>query len=213
MRGPTLCVTVIVSAFWLSAYFGFNVRADDLKHGSADAKRIIAEYYSGKSGGEGNSKKDAVDLVSKLTEKVDLKRDQKPWELGFSNANQGHIISEFVRPGETVHTWTELLTFQVLPGKQTNPRELMLDKKAAIVMQCPDVRWSVLRKGKEEILYEWQVTNCPGVGSEQEISKIIQGKMATHRVAYTTKRVPMSEENRETWTTLIAKAKLVGTAP
>lgn len=223
MRPVTLSLIGIVCGFWLNVSIVSPAQTDQrLIDAKAEGVKGGDSREPAKMGGNGDAERAAqqsaagenipqtgtVDLVSKLAEKVTLNFDGRPWGLGFSSENQGHIISEFVLPGETVHSWTELVTLHVSPPKQVKPSELMLNQKAVILVRCPDVKWSVMRKGKEEIIYEWQVTNCPGVGSEQEISKIIQGKTAIHRVAYTTKRVPMPEETRDTWTALIAKAKL-----
>lgn len=212
---PAECVITLAAAK------GEGVKRDDAEalksleatkaRGSADAERFVLEQHSARSStGESISQRGAVDLVSKLAEKVAMKFDDRSWALGFSSEDQGHVISEFVLAGETVHNWTELVTFQVLSGLQVTPKELMVRIKTGILKSCPDVAWTVIRKGKEEIVYEWHATNCLPHGTQHEVSKIIQGKIAMHRVAYTTKRLSTFEEAGQKWKTLIAKAALAG---
>ncbi len=109
-----------------------------------------------------------------------------------------------------MENWTELVTVQTFPGKQADmtAREAMLRTKKWILKQCPDTTWNVIAQSEEAILYEWRTTECPGYGSEYEVSKLIRGKMGIHRLAYANKELPISQDRRNRWIDLIERAKL-----
>jgi hypothetical protein len=64
-----------------------------------------------------------------------------------------------------VQSWTELVTLQVLPGAQRTMRVDggMERARQATTGNCPTGRWTVLRRGPDEILFEWETRGCPRV--------------------------------------------------
>ncbi len=87
-------------------------------------------------------------------------------------------------------------------------RKTMLRTKKITLKDCPDAMWNVITESEEAILYEWRTTDCPGYGSEYEVSKLIRGKMGIHRLAYANRKLPISKDRRNRWIDLIERAKL-----
>lgn len=151
-------------------------------------------------------------------EKIVIGFDQREWKVGYNFEEGGQRITEFVIPGETVETWTELVTTQAFLGAQTrmSVEEAMNIVKKRMLDECPGAMWRVIEQHKDEILYESQTTNCVGRGDEAdeyEIDKIIKGDTALHRVAYDARQITVSEEKRDQWRELIRKARLDSVSP
>ena len=117
---------------------------------------------------------------------------------------------EFVLPGETVDNWTELVTVQTMPGFQERgtAESLSLEFKEKLLKSCPKATWTVLHEDKNDFTFEWQTTGCKGWDNQYEVSRIITGKTAMHRVAYANRKLPISEDKRHQWIDLLGKASL-----
>src|SRR5207245_615703 len=72
--------------------------------------------------------------------------------------------------------------------------------------ECPKAMWRIIQRDADEFLYEWQTVDCPGWDNQYEVSKVIRGRTAIHRIAYANRKLPMSEETRRQWTDLIGQA-------
>ena len=99
------------------------------------------------------------------------------------------------------------------PQEKRTAQEFMLRDKEVIAKDCPSVIWDVLQESTEEILYEWRHVDCSGWDDQYGLSKIIIGRSALHRVAYATKVLPLAEEKRSEWMTLIEQATVEAMAP
>ncbi len=143
-------------------------------------------------------------------EQVRFDFDGRNWSEGHSVETSAQTVKEYVLPGETVKNWTELVTVQTFPGRQADmtARKTMLRTKKITLKDCPDAMWNVITESEEAILYEWRTTDCPGYGSEYEVSKLIRGKMGIHRLAYANRKLPISKDRRNRWIDLIERAKL-----
>ncbi len=143
-------------------------------------------------------------------EQVRFDFDGREWREGYSIDKRDRTLKEFVLPGETVKNWTELVTINTFWGKQTRmtPKKTMRRTKKITLKQCPNTTWTVINESKEEVLFEWQTTECPGFGSQYEVSKIMRGKMGIHSLAYANKKLPISADRRNRWINLIERAKL-----
>jgi hypothetical protein len=135
--------------------------------------------------------------------------DQRKWHVGSTGESRGQRITEWVLPDETVDNWTELVTSQEFPGAQkqmTAEENMALFKKQLNL--CPKAMWSVIQGGKDQVLFEWQTSGCRGWDDQYEVDKIITGTTATHRIAYTNRKLPISDEARHQWIDLIGKASV-----
>ncbi len=140
-------------------------------------------------------------------EQVVVTSDQRKWHVGYETEKGGQRIKEFVLPEETLDNWTELVTVQSFPGAEKR----MTAKEAALRMkqqlnECPNAMWRIIQGGDDELLYEWQTVDCPGWDNQYEVSKLVRGQTAIHRVAYANRKLPIAEETRRQWSDLIGKA-------
>src|SRR5262245_42266803 len=110
------------------------------------------------------------------------------WQPGSTQAVQGMFaIDEFVRPGETLQNWTELLTIQRFHKRfvAQPPETLMYELKTRMEQRCPGVVWQVIRRQEKSILYEWQIATCPSHPAQHEIARLLDGEVTLWRLAYT----------------------------
>jgi hypothetical protein len=144
------------------------------------------------------------------SERVVFDFDGREWHVGYSVEAEIQRVTEFVLPGETVDNWKELVTTQAFPGaqKEKSADEIALGLKQVTLGRCPKAMWRVIHQDKDESLYEWQTTRCRGYDNQYEVAKIIRGRTAIYRVAYTNRKLPISDELRNRWLELIRGAKL-----
>lgn len=149
------------------------------------------------------------DLISAEDLKVFF--DTREWRVGYSAENQTQGITEYVLKDESVQLWTELVTVQAFFELQNKiTPEAYMDGMVDILKKtCPDIRWKVLRKDRNDMLFEWEIAACPGQVDQYEIDRIIAGQRAIYVVHYATKKLPVSFEKRDYWAKLLDSAELV----
>lgn len=158
-------------------------------------------------------------LNKNIIERIELQFDGRPWSIGYSahEPTQG-AATEYVLPGETVEAWTELVTVELLPRAQrrADVNELVEATHDFFARSCLQLYWRILKRQKQEVLYEWRHAGSPQLGQppQHEISRYVKGETGIHRAAYVVKSNPMPEPVREQWVKLIGQGKLVKlTAP
>lgn len=144
--------------------------------------------------------------------------DPKEWTVGNQTSDQNQRIIEFVRPGEKIDNWTELLTSQVF-RKPSNPEPIHAlvarmharDAKACSNGFVQNVIAQGFRTETEEasIIYEWKSQKCPPQADQHEVAKIIYGKFSIFRLAYVAKIEKLAPKKREKWVKDLKDAKIV----
>ena len=88
--------------------------------------------------------------LSKL-EKPELHFDNRQWKLGFQNANNRGVIAEFVLEGETVETWSELVTAQLLFVDPVSFDIVAYAEKMKDYMEksCPSSKWNYIQRDNQ----------------------------------------------------------------
>lgn len=130
------------------------------------------------------------------------------WEVGHQSENKSMIVTEWVRPGETVDNWTELFTL-VYTRKSSDPRPLdkfVEDFHQRLFKNCPDkITWEIIdQKGASKtdygsVLAEWTVRNCSSVANQHELTRIIYGEYNIGRLSFTAKVDTLDKTKREEW--------------
>ena len=124
------------------------------------------------------------------------------WEIGFAGDQGDDAIAEFVRPGETVENWTELVTmqsFMKLPSRNLRLDVLMDGLRSQMAQRCPDVVWDVLESSEREVLYEWRIRDCAPHPDQHEIALLFENQTTVFRVAYSARGGDISEETKTRW--------------
>lgn len=131
--------------------------------------------------------------------------DPKDWNVGHQAGDQNQRIIEFVRPGEKIDNWTELLTIQTL-RKPPVPEPIdtfVRGIHSQISKSCPNIVSNVIARQlptdtvEASILYEWKTKNCPPEADQHEIGRIMYGKFNIFRLAYVAKTQALAPEKRD----------------
>lgn len=140
---------------------------------------------------------------------VSFKFDQRNWKIGYQASNARESIVEYVLPGETVQTWTELITIQRFPGMSTKvtPALLFQRMKSSMQQRCRQAEWKIIRKSKNAVLYHWRTTGCANIKDQHEIAKLQRNRTGLYRFAYVSKKVPLSRDQFRLWRRLLGNAR------
>jgi hypothetical protein len=130
-------------------------------------------------------------------------------EVGQMDKRQQVTSVEIFPQGESIQTWTELITIQSL-GKKKHPapRAAVDGTREMLLGRCPNLIWKEIEAHGEDILYEWQVENCEGTPDQHELARYLATRYSVFRVAYTIKTKPLSAEERDFWLSWLRAAHL-----
>jgi hypothetical protein len=133
------------------------------------------------------------------------------WKVGSSDEipNQYSII-EFIREGDDINNWGELLTIEnSLLRDGYSLEDSFNSYKASLEAKCPGaITWTVIGKDEKSILYEWQAKPCLGWPAQHEIARIIHGKYNRFHLRHTVKTYQMPSEQRAKWVQRFSEAKI-----
>ena len=135
------------------------------------------------------------------------------WKVGHhAEVPRQYVITEFIREGDDIKNWKELLTIQnfVPPWGGPSPEDAFNGFKAVQEKNCPHVtKWNIIAKDETSILFEWQAKPCLGWPDQHEIAKIIYGKYNRFLLRYTLKVYQMPPEQRDQWKNIFGGAGIV----
>jgi len=148
------------------------------------------------------------------------------WKVARSQEERNvRRMTEFVREGETLDNWTELITWQSYKKERTFPSETLVNmQRENIRAMCPGVVWNVIKQ-QERFLYEWRIANCKPSRAELQrflkqaeekrmefkgdetalsadqhvIALAIEGEWTVWHISYTAKVKELSKEKRAEW--------------
>lgn len=160
------------------------------------------------------------------------------WRLAREREQAGvQRFREFVREGETVDKWTEVVTWH--SARKRDPAPLALDTMVAGGMGfiqdiCPGLVWNVIKRREGSVLYEWRVASCePSEGARRKLAEgrgafrpdptvalksltadqhaialYIEGKWTVWRIEYTMKVNELPSAKREEWIRKFSEARV-----
>ncbi len=117
----------------------------------------------------------------------------------LSDLRTWRAIVEFIRPGQSINDWSELVTIQFLEGNRSAPIDLMSELRDTMTQRCPNVVWVVLDERADSVLYEWVLQDCEGQDDQHEIARLLRGNDGLHRVAYTQKGPRLGSVTSAVW--------------
>ena len=134
-------------------------------------------------------------------ENLNVHPPSSDWKLGSPvtlKQTRDFMITEYVKEGEKIDSWTELLTIQQFRRKGS-PREFFDQLKGARERGCPGLtEWRMVEEERNSVLYEWNTTAvCEGQPVQWEMARLLFGRNTGYRVAYTT-RSQLTAETRAT---------------
>lgn len=124
------------------------------------------------------------------------------WELGNHQQTRDQMLMEFVKKGDKVETWEELLTVQQFRRNRGAPSTRAFYEAAKDMREkaCPGLtEWTVVEESAGSLMYEWKTTGpCEGHPPQSELVKLMFGRNTGYRVAFAT-RTELTTEARATW--------------
>ena len=143
------------------------------------------------------------------SEGLDLKLGTE-WQVA-NHANAGwNTILEYIRAGDDINSWKELVTIQKFIGtSKSSPEEELNLLKALREKECPGAtEWNVIEKDESSILYEWHARSCQGWPEQHEIARIMLGNNVRYFLRYTVKAPEMTPETRTQWIQTFTSASI-----
>lgn len=134
-----------------------------------------------------------------------------PWRVGYRMMNGTSALTEYVTPDETVQDYTQMFSTQRLfkLGKEFSARQMMARMKASLEKSHEVEEWNVIQEEDNDVIYEWRVKGSDRSPAQHEISRVVRGRRDMHRLAYVTRKLPLSEADRQKWITLLKSAKVL----
>ena len=131
------------------------------------------------------------------------------WKVGLSQRKRGrNYLLKFVLKGQTIASSKQVFTiFNLRKIASTPDPEAMMNKlKAQIEKRCSQLRWDVIERQEDSILYEWR---CSPFRHQHEIVKIIYTQSSVWRITFMSKVLNPSPEDRDEWITRLSEAKVM----
>lgn len=143
-------------------------------------------------------------------ETLEIPTDGRKWEKGFDHDAGNKGVVEYVLPGEIVESWSELVTVNYFKGMTEAGKvdQLVAFTKNGLTQVCQNTVWNVLSHKNNNTVYEWSVQGCKQAPDQSEIARVFQGKAGLYVLHYANKKVPMPDQNRAAWVSLLSKANL-----
>jgi len=144
--------------------------------------------------------------------------DPTEWTVGSQFEDQNQRVIEFVQSGESINSWTELVTYQVYkkPSNLEPIDAFVVRMHADDAKACPNgfvqnvIAFGVQTEIEEaSIIYEWKFQKCPLHADQHEVARIIYGKFSVFRLAYVAKPERLAPEKRERWIKNLKEARII----
>lgn len=144
-----------------------------------------------------------VASASEWTESIKLNfgLDDKEWEVGWQNKTDDLYIIEFVKKGQDVEHWQELITFEFYPGlqKKINCSQFANGFIRHLKETEPKARVSSYLDKPDNVIIEWVLNGSTKNADQDELDRFIYGKQGLHVVHYVKKTKSLTVAERTKW--------------
>ena len=141
-------------------------------------------------------------------EGVELRLEPE-WKTVFTAETRKLTILEFVREGDDIDRWKELVTIENRGPHKSSPEKIFNDLKALREKECPGAtEWNVIEKKESSVLYEWHANPCLGWPEQVEIARIISGTHDLFVLHYAAKVHALTADARAQWIKTFSEATL-----
>ena len=136
----------------------------------------------------------------------------KGWK--FANSREvpdQYQMMEFVREGDDLKNWKELLTIQNFPKSRAfgSPQKAYDNLKAQTEKDCPGAtQWNVIAQDANSILYEWHSQSCRDWPEQHEVARILIGKYNAFILHYAAKVHELAADTRAEWIKFFGEASI-----
>jgi len=157
----------------------------------------------------------AASMVAKNTPetlKFDMGKEGE-WKLAAtSGAPGGGTIMEFVREGDDVAHWKELVTMQDFRKSSAvkSPDATLEKLKVLHEKRCPGAtEWNIIDKTEDNVLYEWHQKPCANQPEQSELVRVLYGKQNVFFLHYAVKSHDFPPEARTEWIKRFNEAAII----
>lgn len=142
-------------------------------------------------------------------EMLQLNLDNHEWQVSRAEIKPDITTIEYVRHGQTVNDWKELVTTQFFPRypAQTTPKILAINFLRSLSQKGLNPAVSYYAESNSEITFEFQIFT-PEHQQQDEIQKIIMGPKGLHIIHYAVRRSDLGKQERDKWLTFIHTATI-----
>ena len=125
--------------------------------------------------------------------------DLSNWDIGYQkDFGRGNgYIREWVPKGESINSWSQLLSIQFVEGIRKSPFDYAAELSAKRKEQCPGTNWSELKRDENTIYYKFSFPDCAGQKAQLEVTRLFRGNDGLHRLSYTQKGTKMDEDKEK----------------
>jgi len=149
---------------------------------------------------------------SRSPESITLPFSLDEWHVGHQGENRQQRIVEFVRSGETVENWSELVTTQTFRKTSSLPGldAFISIQRQSVASDCPGSTLEVTRRLPDGVFLESQTRHCPSGADEDILGRVVEGTANRFIVQYSVRKpLTMTPERRDEWTKRLLAVELM----
>jgi len=138
--------------------------------------------------------------------------DNSAWEVGYSAQNEVQRVVEFVRPGQTVENWSELVTIQTFnkAAGVGSVEDSLAMYRQDLLSRCPDSKVNIIRQNSGDVVYEAYVMGCAEGPDEHVLARVLDGAHSQFLVQYAVREAAtMAPSRRTDWIEKLMSVQVV----
>lgn len=117
-------------------------------------------------------------------------------------------IVEYIPVGESLDSWSEMVTLQFLNSVDT-PENFVALFQEGISSKNESALFEVIESTPDALTWEWRIsTPTPGGDVQHELCRLVRAKGGWFRIAYTKKVAKLSGDERSDWLAALQSAHL-----
>lgn len=135
--------------------------------------------------------------------------DERVWEIGHQQDARDQRIIEYVLKGESVESWSELVTSLTtgLPEGVTID-DYLEQIKSGLSQDCPSLEWDIVKRDTNSAILEWRHKGCHSFPPQDNILRVDKIRNNIYTLSYVMKIDKLSDDKRERWLAIIESATL-----
>lgn len=160
-----------------------------------------------------------IEAPTARAQRENIQFDLSPdWQVANNSETHDATIMEFVRKGDNINNWKELVTFQnfarkgnLAPhGPMPSPEDFLDAQKALREKECPGATvWNTIEQDENSIVYEWQAKPCAGWPEQHEMAKITYGHYNIFILHYAAKVHELAPATHAKWIARFSRFNIV----
>ena len=148
--------------------------------------------------------------LSAAETKVNFDLDESQWELAYEGGVDNFTIVEYVPKGESLESWTELISVVSYDGISESPDKVYHSMIEELKSRCPNstVESNIIESQDDSLVAVWTQKE-DRMADENNWVKIIAQNNELHTLLVTSKQRKGSGPESQVWEKMLKNAKLV----